>query len=1253
MNISLLSWLRVPPASVLAVAGCLWVSLLPAQLFENLKSLAPRLPVGAAPGLEGDRGPKGIAAADFNGDGIADFAVSDKNGSVTVYLSAGASGFRDPLFLSTGTNELRGIVAADVNRDGRPDLLTVSPFDGMVHVFLNQGAGAFTDHPFFAWIGARDLVVGDFDGDEILDLGVAGVYRGLQQYRGLGEGGFAAVTVLSELDAGQCGSSNNFPQPAYFLQRFRTPGQSRDSLVAAHGEGCNRLWVISPDQAGLLRIVGTLTNVDVNAIAVGAVSRPIADGVPDLVTTSLDGSYLEVRRFQTATGTFELDHASRIDVPGGPRSIKLVDWNGDGWNDLAVVLRFFERVTLFNNTNGVFTAGPKINVGRLPREIEAADFTGDGHPDLAVVNRYSLDVSIIPGFPAASTFAALDQVYAVDGTVSGLNVRDYNHDGRDDVGQLHIASAEMSVRLADPKGLLGEPKYYPVGFRPSAQTVTDVNNDSIPDVVVVDLQGSISVRLGLGDGSFGPEQVFTLPPNLRGGLFALVAADFDNDGKVDLAAGFVDCRLVLLKGNGDGTFLLSGDHDHPLYFAYEARSMAAADFDGDGDIDLVGAGMDGRISVVENLGDILSARELKITSFASPNLSDIRSIQIIDENKDGDWDLFVAGPKGSALFLGGPGLTFALKTRDSFDGGGTTTATGDFDGDGRLDLAVADSDSKTLTLYVRKNDEAPWEPALIVGVPSANYLATGDLDGDGKADLVGSGEVLWTALSGRASRLVPSALDGGSRAVANHVTINEVMASNTGLPLAQDGDRTSDWLELFNGAGLAQGLAGWSVQVLHTNASGLAITNQYSFPEQAVMPAKSHLLVICTDKRRTAYHTGFPLPAEGGTLELFNRAGERVDMVSFPAQDSDHSFARFQDGSTGWVVNPYPSPGRANQDNGTLDPKVQLEGFDPETLRPGVPLRFRARGRDDLGIVTMAIYWRRIDVPDLVDHRAILFDDGMHDDGATQDGLFSGTLGARLPAGAQIQFYLLATDLTDKSITVPDRPGVSLASLDTSLYSLAVGVEKPTLEISEVVALNEAGLRDELGGAPDWVELRNYGQTSVPLKGLSLARAFFGSGDRYEFPAGAVLRPGEYIIVYCDNPKSHLAWHAPFQLDAGGDEVFLTSVLPNGVRTLVDWVKFGPQLADIAWVRQGVRGPWKAGAPSPRLNNFSGLWMGMAEGELRLVLPTVAGSRYQVETTESLLNPQWRNFETVSGDGLDHAFPIPSGAGGFYRVRSP
>ena len=235
----------------------------------------------------------------------------------------------------------------------------------------------------------------------------------------------------------------------------------------------------------------------------------------------------------------------------------------------------------------------------------------------------------------------------------GLAVQDFNHDGRDDVIQLHRASGDFSVRLSNSDGTLQPPVFYTVGNIPASQVFVDVNNDNVPDQVTVNLgtlgveQGSVSVRLGRGDGTFTGEQRYRLPPDVEGRLFALVPADFDKDGNIDLAAGFLDSRIAFFQGHGDGSFTFR--HAHP--FVTQARALVAADFDKDGDPDLAGVGVSGEIWVLENKGDFFSNTVLAAQVILPPDADSFggRTIIAVTNEAVSDMDLVVGSGKGAWL----------------------------------------------------------------------------------------------------------------------------------------------------------------------------------------------------------------------------------------------------------------------------------------------------------------------------------------------------------------------------------------------------------------------------------------------------------------------------------------------------------------------------------------------------------------------------------------------------------------------------
>ncbi len=138
--------------------------------------------------------------------------------------------------------------------------------------------------------------------------------------------------------------------------------------------------------------------------------------------------------------------------------------------------------------------------------------------------------------------------------------------------------------------------------------------------------------------------------------------------------------------------------------------------------------------------------------------------------------------------------------------------------------------------------------------------------------------------------------------------LNEVLAANRRASVDGSG-RTADWIELHNPNDAAADLSGQSLSVDSVDPG------QWSFPAGAAISAHGYLVIWCAATRPPSsvlepdLNTGRSLSSEGGSVHVFNAAGQLVDSVEYGFQIPDQSIGRLEDG---WHLLVAPSPGRTN-----------------------------------------------------------------------------------------------------------------------------------------------------------------------------------------------------------------------------------------------------------------------------------------------------------------------------------------------------
>ena len=542
--------------------------------------------------------PQAMAAADFNHDGKLDLAlnidqhcaVNNGKFEVSILLGNGDGSFQPPIETAAGQRVMGGIAVADFNHDGNPDVAIENNqpqgfvYAGNVEVFLGNGDGTLQHWQAYLVDQVPDcLITADFNGDGNPDLAACSQNGDVSVLYGKGNGQFQRAQNF------QAGPSNGI----FAIAAGDLNGDGLPDILTPSGYGLSVL--LGQKSGGYNGAVAYQTGDFSDQVAIGDFT---GDGIPDLVV-----SHSTYRKSNISVspgignGYFRPEVSTDVVALGGDQPIYLTagDFNRDGKLDVAISIptRTGPAVTiLLGKGDGTFTTGATYPMGTTTTQVGlilAGDFNGDGFLDLIAGcgSFFSWNLCVILG-KGDGTFGPPMEF----GTGGNMALADLNHDGILDLVVTYDTGydiGDIAVWFGKGDGTFNGPVLYTDDKNPGSIGIGDLNGDGIPDLAISDtLTGEVRILLGNGDGSF--RDGGSLSVGAYGYYSALTIADFNHDGKLDIAVGTgLDSNgyaVSILHGNGDGSF------QAPISYGGQAVSLAVGDLTGHGGPDLVVLGSD-------------------------------------------------------------------------------------------------------------------------------------------------------------------------------------------------------------------------------------------------------------------------------------------------------------------------------------------------------------------------------------------------------------------------------------------------------------------------------------------------------------------------------------------------------------------------------------------------------------------------------------------------------------------------------------
>ncbi|WP_343530339.1 FG-GAP-like repeat-containing protein [Pedobacter sp.] len=657
-----------------------------------------------------------FAIADMDADGRKDLVLMAPNaGYILIFLNTGdISTFGETSNINVGTF-LSNITLSDINKDGRIDILVSTSSTGFLYIYPNFSTPGFlTIGSFTSFsLGANAAAIGatDLNGDNMPDI-VATFSGGISIYKNLGTPG------------GAINSSS-----------FSTAGTA------------------APNTSLSLTSATTISFADFDN-----------DGKTDLATSNGQSAvYTFINNYTTAGGNLSFTAGTTITTGRNVATIATGDVTGDGKPDIlagmnvAFATNDYRLAIIPNQTTTagtlVFGTAAELAVGNAPTSSDIVDLDNDGRADFFTGNLASRTVSVYQNTtlppPVINSFSPANAAPGANITITGTGFNSTPANNKVLIGGSKAtvtAASATSLTVTVPKGAL----YGYVTVTNTANALTAYSkNYFLP---------TIQTPKGVLTAADIPYQG-SATSSAAQRIYGMVTGDLNGDGKPDLVTAANGPATLLenalqvyfnTTATTGGNITLATPNTYTFTGNNGQGMPALADLDGDGNLDIIAIAStrdlstniasSGNMYVLRNQGTGAFTASSAFTTGLGPN-----ACFAIDMDGDGLPDVATLNTTGASVSIfrnlssGAGNISFAAKNDYSITANPIMIFFADLDGDGKPDLIIPRSGASGFD--VKLNTSSPGNISFansqtISGSNSPISVTGGDIDGDGKTDLI-------------------------------------------------------------------------------------------------------------------------------------------------------------------------------------------------------------------------------------------------------------------------------------------------------------------------------------------------------------------------------------------------------------------------------------------------------------------------------------------------------------------------------------